>query len=311
MAVTPLVSVLIPCFNAEAWVAETLDSVLAQSWPSLEIIVVDDGSTDRSAAIIADYADRGVTLIRQTNQGTSAARNRAFAASSGDFIQHLDADDVLDPEKIERQVARLADASDCVCTGEAGCFVGAPEDTLFRPLATWLDLDPLDWLARNFEPCMIIPIIWLVPRALALEVGPWVESIVACNDREYFTRLVLASRRVLFASGARCRYRVGNPRSLSQHMAWSSTFETLDRCEAQVRAREDSERVRRVFAIDWQDLAHAAYPYDAILAERALDRARDLHSFTIGPGGGPKFRLASLLLGWRAARRLQVMCGGR
>jgi glycosyltransferase involved in cell wall biosynthesis len=306
-----MVSILVPCFNAERWIAETLDSALAQTWANTEIIVVDDGSTDGSAEIVETYANRGVKLIRQVNAGVSAARNRAFAESNGEFIQHLDADDILDPEKIEKQVARLTLARDCVCTAEAGSFIDAAKDTIFEPLATWRDLDPMDWLARNFEPCMIIPVVWLVPRHLALDAGPWDETIVSWNDREYFTRLVLKARQVLFAPGARCRYRTGNSLSLSHQQSWASDFKAIALCEAHIRAREDSERVRRAYSADWQELAHAAYPYDAPLAERALERARALHSITVRPGGGPRFRLARDVLGWRMARRLQVMAGRR
>lgn len=310
-ASAPLVSILIPCFNAEGFLAETLESALSQTWPNLEIIVVDDGSIDRSAEIVESYADRGVRLIRQANAGVSAARNRAFSASTGDFIQHLDADDLLDPDKIERQMVCLGSATDCVCTSEAGLFTHRAQDAVFEPLATWRDFEPLDWLARTIAPCMIVPIIWLVPRPLALSIDPWNEAIVTWNDREYFTRLVLAARRVLHCSGARCRYRVGNPRSLSQQMEWTTIFDAIALCETHVLTREDSERMRQVFAIDWQSFAHRCFPHDRQLAERALDRARALHPITLQPGGGPRFRLASRLIGWRAARQLQVLAGGR
>ena len=80
-------------------------------------------------------------------------------------------------------------------------------------------------------------------------------------------------------------------------------------CEGYVREREDSERVRRGFALSWQHLAHASYPYDPELAERSLARARALHPVVIRPGGGVVFAIVSRVLGWRAARRLQVVSG--
>ncbi len=94
----PLVSILIPCYNAEAWLAQTLESALAQTWSPTEIIVVDDGSKDRSLEIAKAFEPRGVKVISQHNQGASAARNRAFQESQGDFIQYLDADDLLAPD---------------------------------------------------------------------------------------------------------------------------------------------------------------------------------------------------------------------
>src|SRR5262249_32944277 len=132
------------------------------------------------------------------------------------------------------------------------------------------------------------------------------------DDGEYFTRVVLAAERVLFCEGARCYYRSGLPGSLSGYKskeAWLSQFRVLDLCESHVRAREDSERVRRGFALSWPHLAHACYPYAPDLAERALARALALHRDTIQPEGGTAFHVVSKLLGWRLARRLQVASG--
>src|SRR5262245_21908195 len=100
----PLVSILIPAFNASRWIADTIQSALAQTWPRTEIIVVDDGSTDDTLAIARGFASQGVSVTTQPNRGASAARNVALARSRGDFIQWLDADDILAPDKIERQM---------------------------------------------------------------------------------------------------------------------------------------------------------------------------------------------------------------
>ena len=93
---TPLVSILIPAYNAEHWIADTIESALAQSWQHKEIVVVDDGSRDRTLAIARRYASsRQVKVISQSNSGACAARNNAFANCQGDYIQWLDADDLL------------------------------------------------------------------------------------------------------------------------------------------------------------------------------------------------------------------------
>src|SRR2546427_2427416 len=102
-----LVSILIPVYNAEAFVAETIDSALNQTWPDKEIIVVDDGSSDNSREILKSFEPAGVRLVEQENRGASAARNRAFSEAQGEFIQYLDADDLLDENKIGRQISRL------------------------------------------------------------------------------------------------------------------------------------------------------------------------------------------------------------
>jgi glycosyltransferase involved in cell wall biosynthesis len=308
---TPRVSVLIPCHDAAPYIAETLDSVLRQTWTNIEVIVVDDGSRDRSPVIVEGFADRGVRLIRQPRRGAAAARNRAYEVSVGDFIQFLDADDLIDPDKIERQMSRLAGSRSAVASAEWGRFQGDPGATVFEPEANWEDLQPMEWLLRSRHDGqgMLFPALWLIPRGVAQDAGPWNESLSLGDDGEYFTRAVLAADRVLFCEGARCRYRSGIAGSLSGSKNWESGFAVIELCERHVRARDDSQRARRAFALSWQHLAHACYPHDPIMAEKALARARALHPVTIGPDGGAAFKGLSRLLGWRSARRLQTIFG--
>ena len=118
----PLVSVVIPAYNAAATLPDTLDSVLAQTYPHIEIVVVDDGSRDGTPDVLARYAPR-VRGIRQVNGGLAAARNAGLAAAQGQFIALLDADDLCEPERIGAQVAFMVDRPDVVLTGtEFSCF---------------------------------------------------------------------------------------------------------------------------------------------------------------------------------------------
>jgi len=109
-----LVSILIPAYNAEAWIADTIRSAIAQTWPRKEIIVVDDGSTDQTLAVARRFASKEIAVIVEgnsryhpKNQGASAARNHALSLSQGDYIQWLDADDLLSPDKIASQIGGI------------------------------------------------------------------------------------------------------------------------------------------------------------------------------------------------------------
>jgi glycosyltransferase involved in cell wall biosynthesis len=312
----PLVSVLIPCFNAEKYVGETLESVLRQSWSNIEIIVVNDGSTDGSLNEIRRFNAANLTVLDRVNAGAAASRNEAFRRSSGAFIQFLDADDILDSEKIAAQIRQLEH--------EPNSLSAATWERFYRRIGDWggargwidADLDPLEWLAcdRRDGLGMMLPAMWLIPRQVTIDAGPWREDLTLADDTEYFTRIVLASSRVLFCRDAHCYYRSGIQGSLSGRKspaAWASQFKVTELCETHVRARDDSERTRRSFALSWQYLAHACYPYDPVLAELALGRARSLHSIRIRADGGPKFQAVARLIGWRSARRLQVASGGR
>lgn len=138
----PRVSVVMPTYNCARWIGEALDSVLAQTLPPAEVIVVDDGSADNTAEVIEPYRARGVRYIRQENSGVASARNRAIAESHGELVAFLDADDIWHPRKLELQAAVLASRPD----------LGLLGTTCFDPEA---DAPPLESLEP--PPLMILP----------------------------------------------------------------------------------------------------------------------------------------------------------
>ena len=141
----PLVSILIPAFNSQEWIGDTLRSAIAQTWDRKEIIVVDDGSTDATLAIARHFESEFVRVVTQENQGASAARDTAFSLSQGDYFQWLDADDLLAPDKIEKQIEVLCkDASKRTLASSAwGRFLYRYDRAKFVPSALWCDLSPL------------------------------------------------------------------------------------------------------------------------------------------------------------------------
>ena len=127
----------------------------------------------------------------QKNRGQTAALNVCLKHACGNFVQYLDADDLIDPDKIERQLRRLAQNPHCVASAEWGRFYTAPQDVRFNPEPVWRDLDPLDWLAlsRADGLGMMLPALWLIPITIVRAAGPWVEELTLNNDAEYFTRV--------------------------------------------------------------------------------------------------------------------------
>ncbi len=109
----PLVSVIIPCFNGRRWLGEAIESAFAQTWDRIEVIVVDDGSTDDSLRVASSYGER-VRLLDGPNGGPGAARNRGLDAAQGEWIQFLDADDVLLPRKIEACMESASSDINCL-----------------------------------------------------------------------------------------------------------------------------------------------------------------------------------------------------
>ena len=165
---TPLVSILIPAHNAEELLFYTLQSAIAQSWERKEIIVVDDGSSDKTLEVALQFESQSVNVVRQSNQGAAAARNTALSLCRGDYIQWLDADDLLAPDKISRQMeARKQRGSNrTLFSGPWGVFMYRPYRAQFTPTSLWADLSPLEWLLHKLQENIYMQTAaWLVSRA--------------------------------------------------------------------------------------------------------------------------------------------------
>lgn len=115
----PLVSVIIPCFNSELFIQDCVESVLKQTYENIEIILIDDGSTDESLSKIEQFSTK-IMILKKENQGAASARNLGIRNSNGSYIAFLDSDDIWHPEKIERQVQRITEKQlDLVYCGES------------------------------------------------------------------------------------------------------------------------------------------------------------------------------------------------
>jgi glycosyltransferase involved in cell wall biosynthesis len=305
-----LVSIIIPCYNASAWLAETLESALGQTWPAIEILVINDGSRDDSLTVARTFAARGVQVFDQPNQGASAARNHGLRLARGEYIQFLDADDLLAPDKIARQVELAArTGADFAHCARWSRFHESPADAMFPPQPLCRDADPVPWLVEKLERnAMMHPAAWLVSRNLADRAGPWDESLSLDDDGEYFTRILLASRGVRHCPGAVSYYRSGLAGSLSgtkSEKAWASAWRSLDLSLHRLLRAEDSPRTRHAGATAAQRYVYESYPRAAAARREATSRVAELGGSTLAPEGGPKFQLVRRLLGWRLAKRLQ------
>jgi glycosyltransferase involved in cell wall biosynthesis len=306
-----LVSILIPAFNAERWIGDTIATALAQTWEAKEIIVVDDGSTDHTLQIARSFAYRGVHVIAQPNRGAAAARNAALRAAHGSYIQFLDADDLLQPQKIEAQLREAEDGrrSRVLLTCRWGRFFVRPGHASYACDALWRDLSPVDWIVTKFtDNCFMFPATWLVSRRLIEAAGPWNEHLSVDDDGEYMCRLVCMSQRVRFVPAATCYYRIGNTGSLSaqrSERALNSVFTSLHLCIQHLMSLEDSERARRACVRLLQDNVSNFYPEHTELLERCRNLAQSLGGELLPPRERPHFRLVRSIFGWRTAKRMR------
>src|SRR5256886_5710577 len=205
----PLVSILIPAYNAEPWIADTIKSALNQTWPRLEIIIINDGSRDRTLSIAQPFASERLSIVSQQNQGVCAARNRAFELCQGDYIQWLDADDLLALDKIARQmeIAGLFESKRTLISSAWAYFMYSRNRAKFVPTPIWHDLEPVEWLRRKMgQNLHMPPATWLVSRELTQAAGPWDNRLSFDDDGEYFCRAVVRSDDIRFVPEAKIFY---------------------------------------------------------------------------------------------------------
>lgn len=305
----PLVSIVIPCYNAGRWVAAAIESCLAQTWTEREIILVNDGSRDDSLAIVRPFETRGVQVLDQPNAGASAARNTGLRAARGEFIQFLDADDLLAPDKIAHQLALFAARPAAqLCSGEWARFDTEPAGATFAPQPNGRDLAAVEFLQMFFETgAMMHPAAWLARRPLLDSAGPWDETLSLNDDGEYFARVAVRAGRIDYCPGARSYYRSNLAGSLSGRKdarALESLYRSFEQELNLLAAADSSPRTRAAIAHGWKWLAFELYPGLPALAARAEARARALGWSTRPFPAGGKFQLAEKLLGWRLAKRL-------
>jgi glycosyltransferase involved in cell wall biosynthesis len=311
MSPSPLVSVIIPCRNGAAWLGDAIESCLGQSWRRLEIIVVDDASTDGSRDVARRYQDRGVTALDSPRRGASAARNVGLQHAGGDFIQFLDADDVLDHDKIRVQIERLAEAPvGAIASGAWARFAAQPSDAVFAAEAVWRDfLAPEQFLIASWlGGGMMANFGWLTPRAVLERAGPWDETLSLVDDGEFFCRIVLAAAAVLFCGQARGFYRSTAAPRLSRRRdraALLSAFTAIDQSCRRLLERDNSLAAEKACATQYQRFAYDAYPETRDLVARAERRASELGGSELRPGGGRAFQLLARGFGWKFGKRCQ------
>jgi glycosyltransferase involved in cell wall biosynthesis len=186
MTQNPTFSIIMPVYNAERFLSEALDSAFAQTFTDFEVVVVDDGSTDNTAQILASYGER-IRVLTQENGGPSKARNAAIRASRGEFIAFLDSDDIWDARKLELQIAVMREDenigfcfSDCqyfdsenIWEGNMGSRV-PPMEQMFDAMLT-----------EHFITLSSV----VVRRKCVDAVGPFDESLIGCEDYNFYLRV--------------------------------------------------------------------------------------------------------------------------
>jgi glycosyltransferase involved in cell wall biosynthesis len=321
----PLVSIIIPLYNAENYIAETLKSVLDQTWKNKEIIIVNDGSTDNSLAIVKSFDFGEITVISQKNKGASAAKQTGLEHAKGDYIQYLDADDLLSPNKIEAQVKLLIDKPGYLGLCGTVYFNNGDDPKKQSLMHDWTSKgsdDPVDFLIKLYGgPLagpgyggMIQPNAWLTPRSVIEKAGPWNTDISPCRDEdgEYFCRITLASSGIVYSMEATNYYRkfrnAGNLSGRKDYKALSNLIKSTDLKAESLFKQIDTPYIRKIFSRHHYENAAIFHPEYPNLVRESERKARELApDYRYNPlwDKNDLVRFLSALIGWKRVRYLQ------
>lgn len=317
----PLVSIIIPIYNSQDCIAETIISAKNQTWQNKEIIIVDDGSIDQSLSIAQSYACDWIKVFQQENKGASAARNYGLREAKGDYIQFLDADDLLDANKIELQLNQIILNKGDIACGSCIHFFGADGD--FKQYHQFLK--EFDFIEKPFTfikklyggfshiPASMVEIhSWLLHVSIIKKAGVWNEQLSVDDDGEYFLRVILVAQNIFYIPDAITYYRKRkSTHSLAGQIlnrkGFKSSLAALDGKLEYLRPHYSLEEINLMFGKFYWEKAVLAYPQYLSLFRYCNKMAKEF-KYT-GPkflGGANATRLANFL-GWRLVRCLQYI----
>ena len=262
-------------------------------------------------SIVQKFASETVSVVTQENQGVCAARNKAYSLCQGDYIQWLDADDLLSPDKIAKQMEAVekSQSKQTLFSCGWGYFRYRPSKAKFVPTSLWCDLSPNEWLLRRWEENLHMnPATWLVSRESTDATGCWDTRMVGggIDDGEYFSRVLLANNTIRFVPEVKVYYRLAGSGSLSQIGRSNKKMESLILgMELQIgylRSLDDSKRSRAACVNYLQTWLPIFYPERPDLVQKAQQLATSLGGRLSLPKASWKYSWIAKPLGFAAAK---------
>jgi len=306
--VKPLVSILIPCYNAEPWIQQCIQSALDQTWPNKEIIVIDDGSIDASVAIVKTFGDR-IRFQLSPHAGGNPTRNQLTQLACGEWLHYLDADDYLLPDKIASQLAALGQSESDVDVIYSPVIALEEESLRAERVLEITDSDETLTLIR-----------WgslLFRREAVLRAGGWKPDQPCCQEHELLLRMRMAGHRFLLHNQAEAVYRHHGSTTVSRRdplLTIRTRMQLTDQLEEHLEASGQlSHTHRAALYAARMECARSAYRLDLPLAQE-LCRKAEAHGrkWVLGSPALPAgYQVALRLAGFVKTERLAEWARGR
>ena len=302
------VSIIIPLHNAESFISEAIDSCLNQTYTSIEVIVVENGSNDGSWNIISNYKDSRISCFQIEASSATVARNFGYLKSVGDYIIFLDADDVLVPNKIELQLAALsAKPEGWIASCAWAKFKTNTKEAIITPQKVWNIQNPIDWCLQSWMGGGMMALSgWLMPKAVIEKAGLWDERLSLHDDGEFICRVLLASKGNVFVENTVVYYRQQDnslSRDHTSKKAAESALLVYKSYQKQILKFQDSKLTRRALARNFSRFIYEYYPAHAQSIKEAY---REINELGVKPPlvGSPSFKLIQRIVGFKLAMRL-------
>jgi len=307
-----LVSIIIPAYNSEKYIAETVQSVIAQTYQNIEIIVVDDASTDATLRVLEGMdITRPISVIKkEKNSGAAASRNLGYNHSTGSLVKFLDADDLIDPEMITQQVA-VVENDNCIVSAQWGRFKNNDITTFkLSPEECWQTMPSLEWICsswKNAQP-MTNPGIFLIPKKLVEKAGLWDESLSLLDDTEYFARTILSAEKVIFSSMSTLYYRSGinGLSTLNTRKGIESAFIAAEKAAETLISTQDDNHTRLLCANLWQSFVYWIYPTQFDLTTKAEQRIKNYGGSSLKFKSGGYSKILQSIVGWKLMKKIKL-----
>ena len=305
-----IVSIIIPLHNAEAYILETLKSCFEQIYTNIEVIVVENGSSDNSWEFLNTIADTRLQCYQIDIANASAARNFGYKKATGDYIMFLDADDIVSKTKIDKQLRVLENLEEgWIASCAWGKFTNTIEQASFIQQDTWRIKDPLQWCITSWNGGgMMIPGCWLIPKPIIEKAGLWNETLTLHDDGEFMCRVLLASQGNVFVENAWVYYRQVSNSLSRKNQSYKAAKSTLDVCESyrkHVLPLEDSSTVRQALAYNYRRFMYEFHPKHKDLLDLAKQSFQTLGVKNTPLIGGENFKKLSKIVGFYNALSLR------
>lgn len=256
-----LVSIIIPCYNSEKYIRETIDSVLNQTHKEIEIICVDNGSIDNTISIIEEFKNKysNIKLYYENNKGANFARNTGLKNANGDAVQFLDSDDIIHPNKIEKQINKITEGFDIVVS----------DRTIFdETFSTKIEQVTFSEICENpLKTCITKIIITgnpLYKKETIIDIGGWNENLITAQDWEFHIRLALLEKKFSYVNGSYLSSRMHNESLSSDWIKVSNDgVKVLDLYQKNIMSKtafNNNEVKSKIFQVYFASAIHSTHP---------------------------------------------------